>query len=394
MSLPNGEEASKILQSCVHCGFCNATCPTYLELGDERDGPRGRIYLIKQFLEGKSEGSQSRVHLDRCLSCLNCETTCPSGVQYGRLLDISRDLMEENLPRPFWQRLQRWLLARVLPYTQRFALLLNLGRFLRLALPAVLSSKIPKKLVRRAIPVHQHRRKILMLDGCIQPAAAPNTNDAAFRVLDKLGIQLIVEKHAECCGAVNYHIGEQKNGLNKMRKNIDSWWSHIETGAIEAIIVTASGCGAMIKEYGYLLRHDQDYAVKAERVSQLFRDLSEVLNKEDLSLLQLKLPRDKIAIHIPCTLQHALGQTTTVRDMLSGLGFNLAETREDHLCCGSAGTYSLLQPKLSKKLQQRKLKGLEFGAPNVIATGNIGCHLHLQIGTNTPVQHWVELLDQ
>ncbi len=394
MATPGAEEAGKILQSCVHCGFCNATCPTYLELGDERDGPRGRIYLIKEFLEGQSVGKQSRVHLDRCLSCLNCETTCPSGVQYGRLLDIGRGLMEENLPRSFQQRLQRWALARVLPYTSRFAFFLALGRLLRPALPAVLRKKIPDKAVVRFVPDHQHNRKMLMLQGCIQSAAAPNTNDAAVRVLDKMGIQLIVEKQAGCCGAVNYHIGEQRNGLDKMRKNIDVWWPYIDSGDIEAIIVTASGCGAMIKEYGHLLRNDLNYASKAERISQLFRDLSQVLAEEDLSLLQLNASSDRVAIHIPCTLQHALGQTTTVRDIFSRLGFDLAETKEEHLCCGSAGTYSLLQPELSEQLQQRKLNALEFEAPDVIATGNIGCHLHLQSGTNTPVQHWIELLDQ
>ena len=394
MAEPGGEEARRILQSCVHCGFCNATCPTYLELGDERDGPRGRIYLIKQFLEGESVGEKSRVHLDRCLSCLNCETTCPSGVEYGRLLDIGRGLMEENLPRSFWQRLQRWALARVLPYTSGFVFLLKLGRLLRPALPMKFSKKIPDKAVVRSVPDHQHSRKMLMLQGCIQSAAAPNTNDAAVRVLDKLEIQLIAEKQAGCCGAVNYHLGEQQNGLDKMRNNIDAWWPHIERGDIEAIIVTASGCGAMIKEYGYLLRDDPNYASKAEQVSYLFKDLSQILLEEDLSRLQLKACSDRVAIHIPCTLQHALGQSTTVRKIFSRLGFDLAKTSEDHLCCGSAGTYSLLQPELSDQLQQRKLKALERETPDVIATANIGCHLHLQSGTNTPVQHWIELLDR
>ena len=394
MDLPAGEEASRILQSCVHCGFCNATCPTYLELGDERDGPRGRIYLIKQFLEGESEGSQSRIHLDRCLSCLNCETTCPSGVQYGRLLDISRGLMEENLPRPLPQRLVRWLLGRVLPYTSRFAFLLSLGCIVRPILPDALAKKIPERPVIRAVPNRLHSRRMLMLQGCIQAAASPNTNDAAVRVLDRLGVQLIMEKQAGCCGAVNYHLGEQKSGLDKMRNNIDAWWPQIEGGGIEAIIVTASGCGAMVNEYGHLLRHDPDYSAKAERVSQLFRDLSQVLAEEDLTPLKPSVPKEKIAIHIPCTLQHALGQTSTVREIFSRLGFELAQTSEEHLCCGSAGTYSLLQPELSNRLQQRKLKALELDTPDVIATGNIGCQLHLQSGTDTPVQHWIELLDQ
>lgn len=394
MDLPAGEEASRILQSCVHCGFCNATCPTYLELGDERDGPRGRIYLIKQFLEGESEGSQSRIHLDRCLSCLNCETTCPSGVQYGRLLDISRGLMEENLPRSLPQRLVRWLLGRVLPYTSRFAFLLSLGRIARPILPAALAKKIPERPVIRAVPNRLHSRRMLMLQGCIQATASPNTNDAAVRVLDRLGIQLIMEKQAGCCGAVNYHLGEQKSGLDKMRNNIDAWLPQIEGGGIEAIIITASGCGAMVNEYGHLLRHDPDYSAKAERVSQLFRDLSQVLAEEDLTPLKPSVSKEKIAIHIPCTLQHALGQTSTVREIFYRLGFELAQTNEEHLCCGSAGTYSLLQPELSNRLQQRKLKALELDAPDVIATGNIGCQLHLQSGTDTPVQHWIELLDQ
>jgi glycolate oxidase iron-sulfur subunit len=393
MARPAGEEARSIIQSCVHCGFCNATCPTYQELGDERDGPRGRIYLMKQYLEGVSAGFKSRLHLDRCLSCRSCETTCPSGVKYGRLLDITRGIMEEQLPRPMHNRFLRWSLRQILPQASRFSFLLKLGQFFRPVLPQVLAIKIPPRQIISSRPTKIHKRRMLVLEGCIQSSATPNTNNAAARVLDKLGIQLVSIDTAGCCGAVNYHLGNHIDGLNDMRRNIDAWWASIEAG-VEAILVTASGCGTSLQDYAHLLRHDIDYSETAKRVSELFVDLSRVFANEDLTALNLRRPAEKIAIHIPCTLQHALGQTSTVREIFRKLDYRLAETEEDHLCCGSAGTYSLLEPKLSKQLKKRKIKSLTGDSPDIIATANIGCQLHIQSGTQMPVQHWIELLDQ
>lgn len=394
MAMPEGKEAAGILQSCVHCGFCNATCPTYLELGDERDGPRGRIYLMKQYLEGESVGAASRTHLDRCLSCASCETSCPSGVQYTRLLDISRGLMEENIPRPLFASVQRWLLRRLLPHTGRLGFLLAIGRLFSPILPRSLRVKIPEQQTIGERPENRHDRRMLILEGCVQSVATPKTNGATARVLDKLEIQLVTAKKAGCCGAVNYHLGHHGDGLDDMRRNIDAWWPYIESGDIEAVLVTASGCGATVKDYGHLLRDDPAYSEKAKQVSELFRDLSQVLQAEDLSRLGLVVPDEKLAIHIPCTLQHALGQNSAVRDIFDQLGYTLAETTEDHLCCGSAGTYSLLQPQLSSSLLARKLEALSIDEPNVIVTANIGCQLHLQSGSQGPVKHWIELLDQ
>ena len=391
-STAEGQEAEAILRSCVHCGFCTATCPTYQELHDERDGPRGRIYLIKQLLEGGEVTEKTRTHLDRCLSCRSCETTCPSGVKYGRLVDIGRGLMEEEVPRSPKDKLIRWGLRKVLPYPARFGGLLKVGRLMKPLTPYALQDKIPPKQKSSPWPSSSHQRVMLVLAGCAQPSAAPNTNAAASRVLDKLGITLVEAPKAGCCGAVSYHLSAHDEGLNFMRSNIDAWWPAIEEGA-EALVMTASGCGAMVKDYGHLLRNDPDYADKAAKVSELSRDLSEVLLNENLAPLKLSPRDEKVAFHCPCTLQHALQLSGTVEQVLEKAGVNLARVKDKHLCCGSAGTYSILQPKMSKSLLDKKLKALTVDEPQRIVTANIGCQLHLGSKAKVPVQHWIELLD-
>ena len=390
-------EAKEIISNCVHCGFCTATCPTYQELKDERDGPRGRIYLIKQFLETGSLTQKSRVHLDRCLTCRSCETTCPSGVKYGRLIDIGRTLSEQVLPRSTTEKMTRWTLARVLPNTYLFSSLLFLGQTFKPLLPKLLKNKIPKKRKASPWPAGNHSRVMLSLAGCAQSSAAPNTKAATARVLDALGITLIEIPKAGCCGAVNYHLSEHEQGLAAMRNNIDAWWPAIEAGA-QALVVTASGCGAMVQEYGSLLKDDVEYATKADKISKLAVDISQVLLNEDLSPLikqtQLAANTEKVAFHCPCTLQHAMGQSGAVEKVLAKFGVNLAKTHDKHLCCGSAGTYSILQPKLSKKLLANKITALTLDNPSRIVTANIGCQLHIDTAAKVPVDHWIELVDE
>lgn len=390
---PQGEEAEAILRSCVHCGFCTATCPTYQDLFDERDGPRGRIYLIKQLLETGEAGARTRQHLDRCLTCRSCETTCPSGVQYGRLIDIGRDLLETRSPRPLSQRLLRWGLRQLLPYPARLGPLLRLGQGVRPLLPGSLQRKVPPACAPSPWPAKRHPRVMLALAGCAQAVATPNTNAAAARVLDRLGISLVAAPDAGCCGAVSYHLSAQAEGLAFMRRNIDAWWPVIEAGC-EAIVITASGCGAMIQEYGHLLRHDPDYADKAKKVSALVRDIGQLLADEDLSPLALKAPADRVALHCPCSLQHAMKQEAGVERVLRRVGFSLTKTEDSHLCCGSAGTYSILQPELSQRLLDKKLQALTGDNPQRIVTSNVGCQLHLASRATIPVQHWIELLDR
>ncbi|AAZ19500.1 glycolate oxidase iron-sulfur subunit [Psychrobacter arcticus 273-4] len=389
---PDIQEADDILRTCVHCGFCNATCPTYQELGDERDGPRGRIYLLKQMLETGDVSEKSQLHLDRCLTCRSCETTCPSGVKYGRLAEIGRDIMEKQLSRPADQRFKRWLIRKVLPYPNRFRFLLRLGQLFRSFLPRDLKVQVPVKQIARPRPSQQHSRQMLVLEGCAQPSATPNTNSAAARVLDKLGISLIAAPDAGCCGAVSYHIPAHEEGLAFMRRNIDAWWPYIEAGA-ESIVISASGCGSMVKEYGEKLKHDDAYAAKAERISALTRDLSEILIKEDLEKLVVKQTNRKTAVHCPCSLQHAQQLGGHVEQILQRAGIELSKTQNGHLCCGSAGTYSLLQPKLSQQLLTNKITDLTIENPDQIVTANIGCQLHLGSHASVPVKHWIELLD-
>jgi glycolate oxidase iron-sulfur subunit len=396
-ALPDAEEAERILRSCVHCGFCNATCPTYQLLGNELDGPRGRIYLIKQLLEGEPVSDKTRLHLDRCLTCRNCETTCPSGVTYHRLLDIGRAELERRVERPVGERLTRKGLRTVIPRPAVFDALLRTGRAVRPLLPASVQAKIPARGAAPAKPrpAPRHARRVLMLEGCVQPSLSPNTNAATARVLDRLGISVTPAREAGCCGATDYHLNAQDAGLDRARRNIDAWWPAIEAGA-EAIIQTASGCGAFVKEYGHLLRNDPLYAAKAARVSALARDLVEVLAAEPLDALQ---PADdatalRVAFHSPCTLQHAQKLGGAVESVLARLGFDLSAVPDSHLCCGSAGTYSITQPELAQKLRDNKLTALESGQPDIIATANIGCQMHLDGAGRTRVRHWIELVEE
>lgn len=389
---PEGREADSILRSCVHCGFCNATCPTYQLLGDELDGPRGRIYLIKQMLEGNAVTPHTLLHLDRCLTCRNCETTCPSGVRYSRLLDIGRQTAEARIVRPRYARVARWLVRKIIPYPARFRPLLRLGQWLRPALPAGLKRRVPPAPKATAWPQPQHARRVLLLEGCVQPALAPTINAATARVLDRLGISALRASGEVCCGAASYHTSGAEEALDFARRNVDCWWPHVESG-IEAIVSTASGCGVHVKDYGHLLRDDPAYAEKAQRISALTRDLSEVMRQEDLAKLRSGIrPGVRIAFQSPCTLQHGQKLNGVVEQLLRDLGFVLVTVAEAHLCCGSAGTYSILQPALSRRLLSRKLQAVQADRPEKIVTANIGCLTHLQGGSDVPVQHWVELL--
>lgn len=391
-----GQEADAILRACVHCGFCTATCPTYQILGNELDSPRGRIYLIKEMLEGKPVSEKTLQHLDRCLTCRSCETTCPSGVQYGRLVDIGRVIAEEKVGRSPWQRMQRKALRTVLPNRSLFNSLLKLGRSAKPLLPTKLARKIPAAQHPGEWPAARHDRTMLVLDGCVQPGLAPNINAASARVLDKLGISLVVAPKAGCCGALKHHLNAHDDALDDLRRNIDAWWPLVEQGC-EAIVMTASGCGAMVKDYGHLLRHDVAYAEKAARISALTRDISEILLAEHEALAKLPAThaeRGRIAFHSPCTLQHGQKITGVVEALLTRAGFELTAVKDKHLCCGSAGTYSILQEALSQQLLGNKLDALQAGQPGQIATANIGCLTHLQSGAQVPVRHWIELLDE
>ncbi|AOE65148.1 glycolate oxidase subunit GlcF [Pseudomonas corrugata] len=390
--LPRAEEAESILRTCVHCGFCNATCPTYQLLGDELDGPRGRIYLIKQVLEGNPVTAKTQQHLDRCLSCRNCETTCPSGVDYHNLLDIGRAVVDAAVGRPLGQRLLREGLRAVVPNPGVFKGLIGGGRMFRPWLPDSLRGKVPRHVpAAKPRPVNRHARHVLMLEGCVQPSLSPNTNAAAARVLDRLGISVTPVAEAGCCGAVDYHLDAQAVGLDRARRNIDAWWPNIEDG-VEAIVQTASSCGAFIKDYGHLLGSDPAYAEKAKKVSALAKDLVEVLREEPLEMLRVRSDQ-RLAFHCPCTLQHAQKLGGAVEAVLTNLGFELTPVPDSHLCCGSAGTYSITQPELSRQLRDNKLNALESGRPDVIVTANIGCQTHLDGAGRTPVRHWIEWVE-
>lgn len=390
---PQGEEAERILRACVHCGFCLATCPTYQLLGDERDSPRGRIYLMKQVLEGEPATAAIQTHLDRCLTCLACETTCPSGVEYGKLLDIGREVVAQQVARPLPERSKRWALRQVLPRPRLFAALYGLGQRLRPLLPPNLRQKLPAS---RAVEQHWPQaqassRRMLLLEGCVQPSLAPSINPATAQLFADLGITLERAPEAGCCGAVAQHNGSNSEALTAARRNIDAWWPQIETGA-EGIVVNASGCGVQVKEYGYLLRHDPRYADKAEQISALAKDPIELLEAEVKRLQPALNVPHRIAFQAPCSLQHGQQLAGRVEALLTRIGFTLTPVADAHLCCGSAGTYSLLQPELSKQLQARKITNLQAGAPELIATANIGCLTHLNEVSAVPVRHWVELV--
>ena len=399
---PEGSAAEAILRRCVHCGFCTATCPTYQLLGDELDGPRGRIYLIKQVLEGETPTAATQQHLDRCLTCRNCESTCPSGVQYGQLVEIGRQVVEAKVERPREERVKRWLLKEGLT-SPLFKPALRLGQALRPLVPGALKDKVPPAAGPRAHqwPRRAHPRKVLMLMGCVQPAMMPNINAATARVLDAAGVQTLVADEAGCCGAIRAHLNDHPGGLDDARRNIDAWWPMVDGhgGEVEAIVMNASGCGVQVKDYGRLLAHDPHYAAKAARVSALTRDLSEYLPAL-IPALRSRLGQDRpgarprLAYHPPCTLQHGQQLRGGVEGLMRELGFEIATApSESHLCCGSAGTYSVLQPVLSKQLRERKLAALAPLAADAIVSANIGCIQHLQSGTGTPVRHWIEVLD-
>ena len=390
---PDGLAAEAILHKCVHCGFCSATCPSYQILGDELDSPRGRIYLMKQVLEGQTPTRKTQMHLDRCLTCRNCESTCPSGVNYAHLLDIGRRLVDAKVGRPLPERALRWALKEGLP-SPLFAPAMKLGQLLRGAMPASLKNKVPPKQHAGVWPTEQHPRQVLMLLGCVQPAMMPNINAATVRVLDAAGIQTVVAAKAGCCGAVKFHLNDQDGGKDEMRANIDAWWPYVE-GGIEAIMMNASGCGVTVKEYGHLLQDDPRYAAKAQRVSDLTRDLSEWLPELAQKLQgKLRVGATRVAYHAPCSLQHGQKLRGGVEQHLAALGFDVQTTRtESNLCCGSAGTYSVLNPQVAYPLRDRKLAHLSELSPEQIVSANIGCITHLQSGTATPVRHWIELLD-
>jgi glycolate oxidase iron-sulfur subunit len=393
---PEGIEAEAILRKCVHCGFCNATCPTYQLLGDELDGPRGRIYLIKEMLEGGKVTQRTQQHLDRCLTCLNCETTCPSGVRYGQLVEIGRNLVEKRVERTLASKLTRWMLKEGLT-SPLFAPAMRVARWVRPLLPGRLRSKIPPRGGRMPdrFEARDHRRKVLLLGGCVQPAMRPEINRATRRVLDAAGIQTLIAADEGCCGALRTHLADRDGGLSDMRRNVDAWWPMVSAGMVEAIVVNVSGCAQMVKEYAHALRHEPAYAERAARVVSMTRDITEYLPELALALKDRVRTEGapRLAFHSPCTLQH--GQRIVGADaQLRALGFEVRQPAESHLCCGSAGTYSVLQPELANSLRDRKLSCLDAVKPECIVSANIGCIQHLASGTTTPVKHWIEVLDE
>ncbi|HEX3895726.1 MAG TPA: glycolate oxidase subunit GlcF [Rudaea sp.] len=390
----DGDDAESILRACVHCGFCNATCPTYQVLGDELDGPRGRIYQIKQVLEGAAPTQSTQLHLDRCLTCLNCETTCPSGVRYGRLVDIGRMEVERRVARGPFDSAKRNLLRFALTRRWVFDPAVKLGRALRPLLPTSLRKKLPLARPAGVVVRNSHSRKVILLKGCVQPALMPVIDAATARVLDALGVEAIVASESGCCGAIDYHLNAHDAARVKMRRNIDAWWPLIDAGA-EAVVANASGCGAMLKDYAHALRDDPVYAKKATHIVSITRDLSEFLAPSIGVLARKRAPEKmRVAFHPPCTLQHTQKIRGVVENILTSLGADLVPVADAHLCCGSAGTYSILQPELSQQLRARKLDDLQRNGPDIILSANIGCLSHLETGANVPVRHWIEWVDQ
>jgi glycolate oxidase iron-sulfur subunit len=408
-----GAIAQEILRRCVHCGFCTATCPTYQVLGDELDGPRGRIYMIKQMVEGAPVARETQLHLDRCLTCRNCETTCPSGVEYGKLVDVGREIIEHKVSRPIGERLMRTMLKVGLT-SPLFAPAMRMGQSVRSLLPATLRQKVPAYRHPGRIPTRDHARKVLLLKGCVQPAMLPGIDAATRRVLDALGIASVVAPGSGCCGAIKHHLSDLKGGLESARRNIDAWWPAINSGSVESIVINASGCGVMVKDYGHLLADDPAYAEKARRISAAAKDPIELLESllDELKMRMrerdanhhdglgghagqpAKTLGDRVAFHPPCTLQHGMKMRGVVEKLLSALGAELVPVTDSHLCCGSAGTYSVLQPELSSELKRRKLKHLQAKSPDVILSANIGCITHLESGAAIPVRHWLEWIDE
>ena len=395
---PDIGTAKSIVNKCVHCGFCTATCPTYQVLGDELDGPRGRIYLMKEMLEGGAVTARTQSHLDRCLTCRNCESTCPSGVQYGRLVDIGRRYVDERVTRPLMQRLQRWAIRETLSRRRVFAFLFGLARFVRPVLPGTLKKKVQLPQPSGTWPTARGTRQMLLHEGCVQPALMPNVDAATARVMAKLGIELIVAPKAECCGAIRQHLNDHQGAHAQFKRNIDAWWPYVDQG-VDTIVINASGCGAMIKEYGELLAHDPLYAEKARQIAAMARDLSEILPEHAEALVSLRQQKDgdapsNITYHPPCTLQHGQKIRGSVESLLGKLGVTVKLCQDSHLCCGSAGTYAILQPEMSQTLLDRKLGNLLKTNPHEIISANVGCINHLQSGTEVPVRHWIELVDR
>ena len=382
-----GLKANEILRSCVHCGLCNATCPTYQLTGNELDGPRGRIYLIKNHLEDQNDASVGLRHLDRCLTCLSCETTCPSNVRFGHLLDIGRKRMDQAIRRPLASRIKRHLIARVFARPSLVRALLALARPVRPFLPRSLAAKVPRALASRPLATKAQSPKLLTIRGCVQSVVAPQINQAAAKVLARSGIGL-EEAKGDCCGALSYHLADTAQAEKTIRRNIDSWYPGL-AGEYQYLAVTSSGCSSFIKQYGEIMQADPRYAERAVFISEHCKDLSE------LDLTQAAKPvkgARSVAFHSPCTLQHAQGVLGNIEDRLERAGYRLIPTADPHLCCGSAGSYSLLEPELSTQLLKNKLDSLEKDEPDIICTANIGCLMHLQSGTRRPVKHWIELL--
>ena len=394
-----GQEANDILRSCVHCGFCTATCPTYQLLGDELDGPRGRIYLIKRVLETDQVSENTQLHLDRCLSCGACETTCPSGVKYRRLLDIGREIVEHKVDRPSIDKIKRKTLSFILGNKELFSFLLSSARLFRPILPKQLQKSIPKK--QKVISLtpsmpsmpSQHKRKMILFRGCVHDAIAPEINASAIRVLDKLGISVIEVDELICCAAVSHHLLEKDKTEHTIKQNIDLLLAKLNPD-VEAIFTTASACSLMLKDYPKLMEDDAEYHPKASQLASKFKDISEVICNESVGSLTFEKSNKRIAFHSPCSMQHGLKVVNSIEHILAQAGFNLVNVKDSHLCCGSAGTYSILQKDLSEQLLTNKVDNLTANQAEIIATANIGCLTHIQSGTETPVKHWVNLINQ
>lgn len=404
---PEIAESEKILRACVHCGFCTATCPTYVLLGDELDSPRGRIYLIKDMLENDRPASEKVVkHVDRCLSCLSCMTTCPSGVNYMHLVDHARAHIEETYKRPLFDRTARSMLAAVMPYPRRFRALMRvaaIGKLFAPLMPGRLRAMLalapstpmsaPLPAGRIVWPAEGERKKrVLLMPGCVQQVLAARINEATVRLLTRLGHEVVVADGSGCCGALTHHLGKEDQAFDAVRANVRAWMREHETAPLDAIVINASGCGTTVKDYGFMLRNDPELADAAERVSGLTRDISEFL--VDAGMPDTRAAQAlNVTYHSACSLQHGQKVTTAPKTLLAAAGFTVAEPRESHLCCGSAGTYNMLQPEIANRLRDRKADNIARTAPDVIATGNIGCMMQLQDAVEAPVVHTVELLD-
>ena len=402
---PDGIAADAILRKCVHCGFCTATCPTYQILGDELDSPRGRIYLIKQVLEGKQVTRKTQQHLDRCLTCRNCETTCPSGVKYGQLIDIGRKIVDERVERPMAEKLTRESLKMLMTNRPMFTAGMAMGKAVRGILPESIKKKVPAKRATLPFANTAHTRKVILLKGCVQPAMMPSIDSATSVILNALGIQSMVVQESGCCGAVKFHLNDHAGGLAQMKTNIDAWYSLLQSGEAEALVMNASGCGVTVREYAHHFENDATYAAKAKLISEKTLDIGEFITQQNADGLarlgtrvkaaieQQRIP-GTIAFHPPCTLQHGQQIKGVIENVLTTLGFKLTPVADSHLCCGSAGTYSVLQPELSKELKKRKLANLMAGKPQAIASANIGCLGHLESDATVDVRHWVEWVAQ